>query len=213
MPAIQTPEIKNIIFDWGGVLLNINPLLSLEEFETICGISKEDLINKFLSARVFEKFDTGYLKPEQFRDEICQILGLKVKDAEIDRIWNKLLLDFPSHRIELLRQLRKNYTIYLLSNTNAIHYEFYTEEFYRTYGFPMTDLFDRLFLSYEIGIHKPDEGVYTYVLQAANIKASETIFFDDSKANIEAAIQLGIKGIQITEDNEITHFFKEGLIK
>ena len=77
----------------------------------------------------------------------------------------------------------------------------------------MTDLFDRLFLSYEIGIHKPDAGIYTYVLQTAGLNHSECIFIDDSPANTEAAALQGIAGIHITADHDITHYFENGKLK
>ena len=213
MPVIQTSKIKNIIFDLGGVLLNINPLLSLLELEKISGISKDELIVRFLNEKIFEKFDTGSLNPAQFRERLCQILNCSVSDAEIDRCWNKLLLDFPLHRVELLQQLRKNYRVFLLSNTNSIHFDHYTKEFFENYGIQMADLFEKLFLSYEIGIHKPDAGIYTHVLQHAGIEASESVFFDDSLANIEAAALLGIPGIHIKDGYDVTSFFTNGMLR
>lgn len=213
MQGIQTPKIRNIIFDLGGVLLNINPLLALLEFEKISGIGKDELLKRILNEQIFEKFDTGAHSPAQFRSELCKIMSRKVTDIEIDQAWNSLLLDFPVPRAELLQQLRKNYRVFLLSNTNIIHYWHYTQQFYLKYGVKMTDLFDRLFLSYEIGIHKPDAGIYTYVLQNANINPSETVFFDDSLANIEAAKLLGIAGIHIKDNNDVTSYFENGILR
>ncbi|MFA5973676.1 MAG: HAD family phosphatase [Lentimicrobiaceae bacterium] len=213
MPVIQSSKIKNLIFDLGGVLLNINPLLSLLELEKISGISKDELIVKFVSEKIFEKFDTGSLNPAQFRSKLCQILNCSVSDSEIDRTWNELLLDFPLPRVELLQQLRKNYRVFLLSNTNSIHFDHYTHEFYEKYGIRMADLFDKLFLSYEIGIHKPDAGIYTYVLQHAHINPSESVFIDDSLPNIEAAFRQGITGIHIQTGDDVTHFFENGFLR
>lgn len=213
MPEIQKSKIRNIIFDLGGVLLNINPLLSLHELAEISGIGMEDLTKRFLTERIFEKFETGSLDATRFRSELCRILNRKVSDPEIDRIWNKLLLDFPLPRVEMLQLLRKNYRIYLLSNTNSIHFLHYTQEFYQNYGIRMTDLFDQVFLSYEIGIHKPDEGIYTHTLQKAEMVPSETVFIDDSPANIEAAERLGISGIHIHNGHDVTHFFENGLLR
>jgi len=213
MLEIQKSGIRNLIFDLGGVLLNINPLLSLLEFEKISGIDKEELKLRLAGEKVFEKFDTGSLNPAQFRNVLCRIMNREVSDSEIDRVWNRLLLDFPLVRVELLQSLRKNYRIYLLSNTNIIHFAHYTLEFYNTYGIQMTDLFDQVFLSYEIGMHKPDAGIYTHVLQAANLDPSETVFIDDSLANIEAADRMGIAGIHIRNGNDVTHFFENGILK
>ncbi|MDO9257892.1 MAG: HAD family phosphatase [Bacteroidales bacterium] len=213
MPAIQTSKIKNIIFDLGGVLLNINPLLSLLELEKLSGISQGELISKLASEQIFEKFDTGRLNPAQFRSDLRKILNRNPGDSEIDRIWNKLILDIPPHRVKLLQELRNNYKVFMLSNTNSTHFDHYTREFLEIYGFNLVDLFDRVFVSHEIGIHKPDAGIYTYVLEHANLDAQETVFFDDSLANIEAAELLGIRGIQITDGRDVTSFFEKGILK
>jgi glucose-1-phosphatase len=208
----QTSKIKNIIFDLGGVILNINPLLSLLELETISQISKEVLVERMAKEKIFENFDTGSLTPAQFRSSLRQIINLETDDSEIDRIWNKMLLDFPFQRIELLQQLRKNYHVFLLSNTNFIHFNHFSREFIKKYNFPLTDLFDRVFVSYEIGIHKPDAGIYTHVIEKAEIDASETLFIDDSLANIQAAASLGISGIHI-KDFDVTEYFESAILK
>jgi putative hydrolase of the HAD superfamily len=213
MPEIQVAQIRNIIFDLGGVLLNINPLLSLLEFANISKTDPEELKNRLASERVFEKFDTGALSPEGFRAELCRIMDYKASDTQIDDAWNILLLDFPAERVELLKQLKLNYRIFLLSNTNIIHFWKYTGDFYSTYGIPMAELFDKLFLSYEIGIHKPDAGIYTHVLQNAGIKAEECVFIDDSLANVDAARLLGMKGIHIANGNDVTYYFDNGILK
>jgi len=212
MPLNQSPEIKNIIFDLGGVLLNINPLLSLMEFERVSGIDQKELTKRLVNEQIFQKFDTGSISPAQFRSELCRIMNINVSDPEIDRAWNILIQDFPSPRMQLLQQLRKNYRVYLLSNTNSIHFEHYTREFYEKYGIPMVDLFDRVFVSHEIGIHKPDAGVYTYVLTNAAINASETLLIDDTLINIEAAALQGIRGIHIN-GRDVTSYFENGILR
>lgn len=212
MPTIKASEIKNIIFDLGGVLLNINPLLSLMEFERVSGIDQKELTKRLVNEQIFQKFDTGSISPAQFRSELCRIMNINVSDPEIDRAWNILIQDFPSPRMQLLQQLRKNYRVYLLSNTNSIHFEHYTREFYEKYGIPMVDLFDRVFVSHEIGIHKPDAGVYIYVLTNAAINASETLLIDDTLINIEAAALQGIRGIHIN-GRDVTSYFENGILR
>jgi putative hydrolase of the HAD superfamily len=212
MPGFKASKIKNIIFDLGGVLLNINPLLSLLELEKISGVSKEELLVKLTSEEIFKKFETGSLNPAQFRSDLCQIMNTKVNESEIDRIWNKLILDFPLHRVKLLQELRKNYKVFLLSNTNSIHFDHYTRDFNESFGIHLVDLFDQVFVSHEIGMHKPEAGIYTYVLGNAEIDASETVFIDDSLANIQAAELLGIRGIHINGE-DVTSYFENGLLR
>jgi len=212
MPEKQTSVIKNVIFDLGGVLLNINPLLSLIELEKTSGIELGELKIRLESEKIFEKLDTGMLNPVEFRQHLCRIMGKFIPDAEIDRIWNILLLDFPAPRVELLQRLKKNYRIFLLSNTNIIHFWHYTQNFHSVYGIQMTDLFEQLFLSYEIGKHKPDAAIFTYMLEKAGINSSESIFFDDTIQNITAANQLGIAGVHITKQHDVTYYFEDGIL-
>ena len=212
MHGIHASKIKNIIFDLGGVLLNINPLLSLLELEKISGISKDELLVKLASEEIFKKFETGSLNPALFRRDLCRIMNTEVSDSEIDRIWNKLILDIPAHRVKMLREIRKNYKVFMLSNTNSIHFDHYTREFAEIYGSNFADLFDQVFVSHEIGIHKPDSGIYTHVLQNANIEATESVFIDDSLANIEAAALQGIRGIHINGE-DVTTYFENGILR
>jgi glucose-1-phosphatase len=213
MPLIKSSEIKNIIFDLGGVLLNINPLLSLLELEKISGIDKEELKNRFISEKVFDNYDIGVYTDAKFRSEMCRIINRKVDDSEMDRVWNVLLLDFPQARVEMLQQINKNYRVFLLSNTNSIHFQSYTHEFFDKYGILFADLFEKMFLSYEIGIHKPDAGIYEHLIRETNIKPAESVFFDDLSANIQAAEQLGINSIQITQGKDVSEYFNKGILK
>jgi putative hydrolase of the HAD superfamily len=134
-------------------------------------------------------------------------------NTAIDAAWNTLLLDFPLVRVQLLQQLQKNYKVYLLSNTNIIHFWHYTKEFFENYNIQMIDLFDKLFLSYEIGLHKPDTSIYSYVIEDLGIEPSKTVFIDDSLANIESAAGLGINIIHITGENDVTGYFVNGLLR
>ena len=213
MTPFPSSEIKNIIFDLGGVLLNINPLLSLLEFEKLSGIDKETLTGRLAKENVFEKFETGRLNPTQFRLELNRIMETNLDNTAIDAAWNTLLLDVPLVRVQLLQQLQKNYKVYLLSNTNIIHFWHYTKEFFENYNIQMIDLFDKLFLSYEIGLHKPDTSIYSYVIEDLGIEPSKTVFIDDSLANIESAAGLGINIIHITGENDVTGYFVNGLLR
>lgn len=213
MPVNKRPEIRNIIFDLGGVLLNINPLLSLNEFARIGNTTPETLRKRLTEEHIFDKFDTGNLNNEQFRAEICRILNAKVSDDEIDRAWNILLLDFPAERVQLLKELGENYNVFLLSNTNGIHFRHFTSQFFVKHGIPMASLFQKLFLSHEIGIHKPDSGIYSFVLKQAGLTPEECVFYDDSLPNVEAAIKQGIRAVQITAEHDVLYYFEKGILK
>ena len=213
MHEAHSVKIRNIIFDLGGVLLNINPLLSLLEFARICNTDPEILQSRLAADSIFQKYDTGKFTDSQFRNELCRIMNYNAADEEIDAAWNILLLDFPPARVNMLKQLRRNYRIFLLSNTNGIHFRKYTHDFSKKYGISMTSLFDKLYLSYEIGIHKPDEGIYKHVLQDAGLNAGECLFIDDSLPNIEAAERMGMQCIHISNGTDVTSYFENGILK
>lgn len=212
MKPIKASEIKNIIFDLGGVLLNINPLLSLIEFSKLSGVATEVLQMKLAGAGIFEKYDTGSISSADFRAELCHIMDKKVPDEVVDNAWNVLLLDFPAERMEMLKKISENYSVYLLSNTNSIHFDKYTTDFRKNYGIEMSSLFDKLFLSYEMGMHKPDEEIYRKVNESENLTASECLFIDDSLANANAAIAAGLQAIHHAPGNEVTQYFNEGFL-
>lgn len=206
-------KIRNIIFDLGGVLLNINPLLSLNELGKISRMDVSELKIRLEESGVFEKFDTGRYNPSQFRNELCRIIGQNVEDSELDRIWNSLLLDFPASRVKMVKELKENYSVFLLSNTNSIHYLHYTTSFFNTYQTRFEDLFDSLFLSFEMGMHKPDAGIYKHMLNTANLVPSECLFIDDLLPNVKAAFQQGIPGIHLSGEHDVTDYFKNGLLR
>lgn len=209
----QVSKIRNIIFDFGGVLLNINPLLALEEFVKLSGIGREELWERLVNEKIFEKYDTGEYTSDRFRDELRRILDKNATDQQLDDAWNALLLDFPVERVRLLQSLQPNYRVFLLSNTNEIHFKKYTLDFLIINGFEMGTLFEKLYLSYEIGIHKPEAGIYAFVLENSKLIAGESLFIDDSPANVEAAAKLGFEGLHLSNGQEITAFFSNGLLK
>jgi glucose-1-phosphatase len=213
MPPVPPSNIRNLIFDLGGVLLNINPLLSLQELSRLSGKEAAVLAIQLAESNLFGKLDTGRISPEEFHEQLSHLTGQRLEPAEADRIWNLLLLDFPEERIRLLEEAGRHYRIFLLSNTNIIHYRYYTESFRSRYGFPMEQLFETLYLSYEIGMHKPETGIYDYLLKKSGLTASECCFFDDSLPNLQAAEKIGIHCIHITPEHDIMSCFSGGKLK
>jgi hypothetical protein len=118
-------SIPNIIFDFGGVLLNIDPQKAVNSFKQI-GLDDVELIKREYSENgLFDNLEKGIVSPEEFRTQIRNFISNGVTDAEIDKAWNSMLLDLPFERLELLNRLKKNHRVFLLSNTNIIHWEAY----------------------------------------------------------------------------------------
>lgn len=210
---LYSSKIKNIIFDLGGVLLNIDPMLTVKAL-TDMGVQDMMAVHqKLLNAAVYQRFDSGISSPAQFRDDIRENCGLPLSDEQVDEAWNALLLDFPATRVKMMQELTPNYHLFLLSNTNSIHFDTYTAAFRETYHFEMTTLFERLFLSYELGCHKPDPEIFHKVLSLGKFNPEETLFIDDSKANAEAAAKSGMLAFHLKEGMEITELFKNGKLR
>jgi putative hydrolase of the HAD superfamily len=205
------PEIKNIIFDFGGVIINIDPN-RLVQMLTNSGIDNIDKVHMHLvSNNIYTGLETGHISPGQFRDAIRSQLRIPQTDKEIDDAWNAIILDIPAERVELLEGLRRNYRTFLLSNTNIMHYEYYNRYFAEAYGYKsLADLFDRAYFSHQLGMRKPDPVIYKKVLADSGIIPGETLFIDDNEENIEAALALGIHGYHLDQGEELIDLFKNG---
>ncbi len=185
--------MKNILFDLGGVLLDIDPSKTRHAFQEL-GL-EESVANDGWKYQhdVFLRMEKGELSDQQFRDGIRELLPNDPNDQEIDDAWCAMLLNFPAEKIELLKNLSKSYRLFLFSNTNQIHLDWFREMFFEKFQFPLDDLFEKAFYSHIVGKRKPDVQSYRVVLELAGINASETLFVDDLEKNIIAAKQVGLQ--------------------
>jgi len=192
--------IKNIIFDLGGVILNIDYRLTQKAFEDI-GITQE---NSFYSKKeqddLFDKLETGKIGQEEFVVAIQQKLPQQTDSKKILDAWNAIILDFPLRRLQILQQLQLHYNTFLLSNTNEIHEQTFNKLLQTTCGFPtMAVFFDRIYLSHRVGLRKPDPAIFQLILDENNLKPEETLFIDDSLQHIETAAKLGLQTIHMKD--------------
>ena len=205
-------KIDAIVFDFGGVLLDIDFSKTIKAFEELGVASFTEQYSAHIQAPLFRELETGSIEPSFFRNGLRNLLGKAISDEELDQAWNALLLDFPSSRVELLRKAAKNYRLFLLSNTNIIHYQKYNTEFNSNYGINLDDLFEKAYWSFQIGMRKPDSEIYDYVIKSSNLNPAQTLFIDDSLVNINAAIERGITSYHLTQD--VTELFtNNGLLK
>ena len=208
---VQKPDlknIKNIIFDFGNVLLNINPALTAEAFKKLGIKDESDFFGGRSSIELMVKYERGQATSEEFIQAISSSVSDIVTNKEIIDAWNALLLDFPSKRVELLQQLRSDYRLFLLSNTNQIHFEKYTQQFQAIYGYPLESLFEKMWFSHQIGLSKPDTAVFEFVLKDKNLNPAETLFIDDTLMHVEAACKSGIYGWHLTQGSDVCEILK-----
>jgi putative hydrolase of the HAD superfamily len=200
-------KVKNIVFDLGGVLLDIDPERTVKAFQTL-GLTNVIKPGGWgYQQEVFLQMEEGKLTDNEFRDGVRKLLPTPVSDAEIDRAWCAMLIDFPADRVALLRQLKSKYNLYLFSNTNSIHVSFFHKLFHQKFGFSMSDLFVKDYYSNEINSRKPALESFQIVLNDAALNPPETLFIDDSKDNVEGAEQAGMHAFHLNGDISLQQLF------
>jgi len=189
-------KIKNIILDLGGVLLNIDYNATIRAFKDLGVKNIESMFTQDAQNKLFDGLDKGLMSPKEFRQGVRQYSGLGLTDQQIDLAWNAMLLDFPKNRIELLEGLKANYRLFLLSNTNSIHYPEYMKYMKKSHGVENLDeFFERTYLSHEIGMRKPDAEAFNLIVDENNLSKKETLFVDDTLQHVEGARRAGLNAI------------------
>jgi glucose-1-phosphatase len=201
---VMKPGIKNIIFDFGGVIIPVDPMAFAGGLISLGCTDVLSLHEFFLKEQVYMRFEKGELSPEEFRMLLRRRLNRMVSDAEIDQAWNLILGEIPAHRVTFLESLKSGYRTFLLSNTNKIHYDRYQDQFRKTYGYPsLDDLFEKAYYSFQLGLYKPDPAIFEFVINDSGVKPEETLFIDDYQVNIEAADKLRLQTIHLTDGMEV----------
>lgn len=205
---MEQPAIRNIIFDFGGVVCNIDVSITEKAF-TDLGIRQFDTAYSVTDREsLFGNFETGQITPAQFREALKPFFNRAVPDEEIDRAWNALLQDIPVSRIALLRALSTRYRLFLLSNTNEIHYIKYLKDLQTIHGISgFGDLFEKAYFSFQIGLRKPFREVFDFVIKDAGLLADETLFIDDSDRHVMGAREAGLFAYHLLDGEDITGLF------
>ena len=190
--------IKNIIFDLGGVLININYKLTEQAFVQLGIANFGEIYSQLKQTTVFDDFEKGLIEPTDFIKVLQAQSAVAISDAQVIDAWNAMLLDFPLRRLQIMQQLRLHYNLFLLSNTNMIHEEAFNKILMQDHGMPNLGVFfDRVYLSHRLGLRKPMPQIFTKVLSDNGLLARETLFIDDSIQHIDGAKTVGIETIHL----------------
>ena len=185
--------IKYIVFDLGGVMVTLDPISGDKAFKESVGYNDFiSIFDPYLPKGIFHKMESGAIDAAGFREEIREVSECNADDDAIDSALNKILKDIPRYKVDLLAMLNERYSLYVLSNTNPIAMT-KVPELFKAHGHSMDSLFEKLFLSYQMGVTKPDPRIYEMVLQGITPDPSEILFIDDSPANIEVAARVGFE--------------------
>lgn len=201
-------KIKSIIFDLGAVLLNISYQKTIEEFDKLGIKNSSTFYSKKLQTNIFNLLETGEISESDFIKEI-QKHCTESTNTQILYAWNAMLLDLPLHRVELLKQLKKDFNLYLLSNTNSIHITEFENKIGRKQYKEFYQLFDKVYYSHKIGHRKPNAEAFQLIIEENNLIAEEILFIDDSPQHIEGAKKLGIKTYHLLDDEDVITLFPD----
>ncbi len=187
-------KVKNLIIDFGGVIINLTRNRCLEAFESL-GVNdiRELIVNNYQHKDLFMQIELGSITPDEFRDGIRHLTQQPLTDDQIDAAWIAMLDDIPEYKLDFLLKLKESYNTLLLSNTNAIHWEWAKTHGFNYKGHVADDFFNKIYLSYELHMLKPNADIFEYVLQDAGILPEETLFIDDALPNCKTAELLGLK--------------------
>lgn len=203
-------EIKNLLFDLGGVIMDIRRSDCIAAFRRLGMAHPEEFLGEYVQAGPFMGIENGSMTPAQFRDALRPYLRQGVTDEEIDSAFMEFLVGIPSSRLDALSRLRsKGYRIYMLSNTNPIMWNGkIADEFNRDGRLGIPGYFDGVVTSFEARSMKPDAVIFRTASSKFGIKPEETLFLDDSAKNIEAAEALGFHGLLIEPGSEFPDLMK-----
>lgn len=188
------PHIKNIIFDFGGVLIRIDYKATLQAFKEL-GISDiESMYTQADQVDLFNAIETGKISPQQFINSLLDHLPPGTSPNKVVAAWNAMILDVPKESVDLLDKLSKQgYHLFLLSNTNSIHIDVALRRWSNVSSNDIYYYFKHVYLSHEIEMRKPDPEIFKYVCEQQGLNPSETLFIDDSIQHIEGAKSIGLK--------------------
>ena len=205
---IDLTSVKNIIFDLGNVLLNLDFDASIQAFQKL-GLDANVVDKKqAYSDPVFYDLETGKVSAAKFRNRIREILNnLDATDQQIDDAWTAMILDIPAERVQTVQQLRNNYNIYLFSNTNEIHIKKLHREFKAQHGMDFSSLFVKDYYSHEIHDRKPNLSSYKKVIELSDVDPDETLFVDDLEKNILGAQKAGLRTFWLKPEMELSKIF------
>jgi FMN phosphatase YigB (HAD superfamily) len=207
-------EIKNIIFDWGGVITNLHLDATKMAFQELGLYIFDESVPHDPHDELFIPFEIGKISPEEFRNKIRLYSTEFLADNVIDNAWNAMLGELPVERWRLLEMAGKRYRTFLLSNTNAIHLPYYFNRILKVFGtYGYTHLFEKSYFSHELGLRKPNANIYQYVMNDKGIDPKETMFIDDFIENIETARQLGFQTIHLKQPLTLVDFFENGTLR
>lgn len=198
-----TKNIKCLIFDLGGVIVDLDLPRCIQNFKDMGVENIDHLLSDFGQSGFFLDWEQGKADIHKFREEIRKISVNPLTDKQIDEAWASFLIEIPEHRIQLLTELKKKYRIFLLSNTNPIHAEIVTVSEFNKYGLDLHNFFEKCFFSYKMGMTKPHDNIFQTMISEMGVLPEECLFLDDGEKNVDTARRLNIPSYLVTPGEDL----------
>ena len=199
--------ICNIIFDLGGVILDIDIPKTKKAFEDLGVSDFGKLFGIGHASSIFKDQEIGRISDDDFIKSLNKMGNHHLTKEMVFSAWNAMLICFPSKRIELLMKLKDQFRLFLFSNTNAIHLQAFQQMFLEQFDFGLDELFEKVYYSHILGVRKPDAASFEYLIRDSNLKPPETLFIDDAQINIEGAKAVGLKTFYLEKGMDIVDVF------
>lgn len=197
--------IKNIIFDLGGVFIEIHYQKTAQAFTDLGIENFNDFFKQDYCNDLFEKLEIGAITPNDFYNEFRALTKTSLSNQEIETAWNAMLGNFWQDRLNWLEGISKQYNIYLFSNTNTIHYQAFMQQYHaeNTIRKPLNDYFIKAYYSQNIGLRKPTIESFKFIIDEQLLNPAETLFIDDTLKNIDGAKLAGLQTLHLTADKNL----------
>jgi putative hydrolase of the HAD superfamily len=200
-------EFKAVIFDLGGVIVNIDYAATIEAFGTLGYGDFQSVYSQAQQTGLINDLETGIISSQRFVNELLPYLKVGTSPNKVIAAWNAMIGSVPPERLSLLQIVRQKCPIYLLSNTNDIHMQAILRSWKASSSQPMGDFFDGIYLSYKIGMCKPDVEIFEFICRENQLNPSDTLFIDDSIQHIEGARLAGLQTIHLTHFDSLDQLF------
>ena len=191
--------IRNLVFDYGGVVVNVHGSVVRRAFMDLRVARWKQILYYRRIKRLKDDFIDGVRPAEEVLDEIHALCGRGVSRSQLSQVMGLLTGELPPERIRTIASLREKYRVYVLSNINDSLWQTSVRQI-EALGLSVADCFDATFLSYEMGVAKPDEAIYQQMIAETGTIPAETLYFDDRRNNVEAGLRLGFQAHQVVSN-------------
>ena len=199
--------IKSVIFDLGGVIYAVDYHKTINGFKALGIDHFEEVYAKAGQSDLFNDFEEGKISRAIFVERIKNLSRKNMTSSQIVNAWNGMLLGFMPDAIACLKRLSSSYRLFLLSNTNEIHIQEIENRVGAAFFSDFCSLFEKVYLSHELGLRKPHIDIFDYILKEKGLKANETLFIDDSIQHVEGALKAGLQAHHLTDEQTIDQLF------